>query len=121
MIFIIFPCFKIILKWKFFDFYNIKPKSNHIKMGTISKAYGSYGAYILASKEIISFLENRAKSIIYATAPSLFDIVLAYFNVKYIIKTYQDVHPDTELSKKLGISRKSRWEKRKKYGLTKKK
>lgn len=41
--------------------------------------------------------------------------------VKYIINTYQNIFPDTDLSKQLGISRKSLWEKRKKYGLTKKK
>lgn len=41
--------------------------------------------------------------------------------VKYIIINYQDKYPDTELSKKLGISRKSLWEKRKKYDLIKKK
>jgi len=41
--------------------------------------------------------------------------------IKYIIKNYENKFPDTELSKKLGISRKSLWEKRKKYGLTKKK
>jgi DNA-binding response OmpR family regulator len=41
--------------------------------------------------------------------------------VKHIIVSYQDSFPDTELSKKLGISRKSLWEKRKKYGINKKK
>ena len=41
--------------------------------------------------------------------------------VKYIILNFQSKFPDTELSKKLGISRKSLWEKRKKYGLNKKK
>jgi len=41
--------------------------------------------------------------------------------VKYIVTTFQYKFPDTELSKKLGISRKSLWEKRKKYGLFKKK
>ncbi len=41
--------------------------------------------------------------------------------VKYIIFNYQHKYPDTELSKKLGISRKSLWEKRKKYGIIKKK
>lgn len=41
--------------------------------------------------------------------------------VKYIITTYQNIFPDTELSKRLGISRKSLWEKRKKYDITKKK
>jgi len=41
--------------------------------------------------------------------------------VKFIVLNYQDKYPDTELSKKLGISRKSLWEKRKKYDITKKK
>lgn len=41
--------------------------------------------------------------------------------VKNMIINYQDTFPDTELSKKLGISRKSLWEKRKKYGINKKK
>ncbi len=40
--------------------------------------------------------------------------------VKYVILKYQSKFPDTELSKKLGISRKSLWEKRKKYGISKK-
>jgi 8-amino-7-oxononanoate synthase len=69
-----------------FDYYNITPNYFHIKMGTLGKAYGSYGAYILANKTIISYLENRAKSIIYTTAPSLFDIRLAHNNLKYILK-----------------------------------
>jgi 8-amino-7-oxononanoate synthase len=69
-----------------YEHYDIQIKPNHIKMGTLGKAYGSYGAYILASSKIISFLQNRAKPIIYTTAPSLFDIALAYVNVKYIIK-----------------------------------
>ncbi len=41
--------------------------------------------------------------------------------VQYIVKNFQYKFPDTELSKKLGISRKSLWEKRKKYDLFKKK
>jgi response regulator of citrate/malate metabolism len=41
--------------------------------------------------------------------------------VKYIMINFQNRFPDTELSKKLGISRKSLWEKRKKYGIVKKK
>jgi len=40
--------------------------------------------------------------------------------IKYVIKNYENKFPDTEISKKLGISRKSLWEKRKKYGLKKK-
>jgi 8-amino-7-oxononanoate synthase len=59
-----------------YDYYNITPKDNHVKMGTLGKAYGSFGAYILASNKIIEFLVNRAKPIIYSTAPSLFDTAL---------------------------------------------
>ena len=69
-----------------FDHYDIAIKPNHIKMGTLGKAYGSYGAYILASDEIVTFLENRAKPVIYSTAPSVFDTALALVNVEYISK-----------------------------------
>ncbi|MBZ7938676.1 MULTISPECIES: hypothetical protein [Campylobacter] len=40
--------------------------------------------------------------------------------IRYIVLNYQNVLSDTELSKKIGISRKSLWEKRKKYDLKKK-
>jgi len=39
--------------------------------------------------------------------------------VKVIVLKFQSRYPDTELSKKLGISRKSLWEKRKKFGIEK--
>lgn len=41
--------------------------------------------------------------------------------VRFVITNHQDELADTELALKLGISRKSLWEKRKKYALTKKK
>jgi DNA-binding NtrC family response regulator len=49
------------------------------------------------------------------------DILTINEYVQYVVKTFQYKFPDTELSKKLGISRKSLWEKRKKYDLFKKK
>ena len=67
-----------------FDHYGIAITPRHIKMGTLGKAYGSYGAYILASEEIVQFLENRAKPVIYSTAPSVFDTALALVNVREI-------------------------------------
>ncbi|WP_458699784.1 aminotransferase class I/II-fold pyridoxal phosphate-dependent enzyme [Sulfurospirillum sp. 1307] len=69
-----------------FDYFGVTPKKNHVKMGTLGKAYGSYGAYILASNEIIEFLQNRAKALIYATAPSVFDIALAHQAMLYVLK-----------------------------------
>ncbi len=69
-----------------FDYYGLEIAPNFIKMGTLGKAYGSYGAYILCSSEIKSFLVNRGKSIIYSTAPSVFDTALALTNFNYILK-----------------------------------
>lgn len=71
-----------LLGW--FDYHGIEPDSECIKMGTLGKAYGSYGAYVLASHGIISYLENRAKPLIYSTALSLFDTVFAHENFKQI-------------------------------------
>jgi len=73
-----------------FTYHDITPKSNHIKMGTLGKAMGSYGAYILASSEIVTFLQNRAKAIIYATAPSVFDIALAHQSMVSIEENMTD-------------------------------
>ncbi len=39
-----------------------------IHMGTLSKAYGCYGAYVCGSRLLIDYLVNRARSLIYSTA-----------------------------------------------------
>lgn len=39
-----------------------------IQMGTLGKALGSFGAYAAASREIIDYLINRARSFIYSTS-----------------------------------------------------
>jgi len=67
-----------------FEYYNITPHERHIKMGTLGKAYGSYGAYILGSSHILSFLVNRGKPIIYSTAPSVIDTTLALVNIEHV-------------------------------------
>ncbi len=66
------------------DYYHIVPTSNMIKMGTLGKAYGSFGAYVLSSRHISDYLINRAKNVIYATAPSLYDTALAHHALEYI-------------------------------------
>ncbi len=70
----------------YFDYYKINNHNNFIKLGTLSKAYGSYGAYILSNKHINKYLQTRAKPIIYSTALSSFDTALALVNIKYIQK-----------------------------------
>jgi DNA-binding NtrC family response regulator len=69
-------------------------------------------------------VETPHKTITLNTENKLYDqneILTLDDYVKYIVNHFQHKFPDTELSKKLGISRKSLWEKRRKYGLFKKK
>jgi 8-amino-7-oxononanoate synthase len=55
-------------------------------MGTLGKAYGSFGAYILSSAHVSAYLVNRAKPVIYATAPTLIDTALAEASLHYILE-----------------------------------
>jgi len=69
-------------------------------------------------------LESDFETITLNTDSKLYDqneILTIDDYVKFIVNSFQYKFPDTELSKKLGISRKSLWEKRKKYELFKKK
>ncbi len=84
-----------------FDLYKIKIKSNHIKMGTLGKAYGSFGAYILASAHIVEYLINRAKPIIYATSLSLYDTLVGHKSLEYILQNTKDLKK--EIQKRQGI------------------
>ena len=84
-----------------FELFGITPKPNHIKMGTLGKAYGSYGAYILSSKHIVEFLQNRAKSLVYATAPSLIDIELAHQGMLYMMKHKESLHVEIKKRQEL--------------------
>lgn len=70
----------------YFDYYKIPIAPNFIKLGTLSKALGSYGAYILSSRHIGAYLQTRAKPLIYSTALSMLDTALALVNLRYTIK-----------------------------------
>ena len=83
------------------DYYELPVKENYIKMGTLGKAYGSFGAYILASSHIIDYLINRAKPIIYATAPSLFDTVLGQVSLEYILNNSQELSKQIKAHQKI--------------------
>ncbi len=43
------------------------PADIPLQMGTLSKAIGSYGAYLCASREVIDLMHNRARTLIYST------------------------------------------------------
>jgi len=100
------------------DFQNLK-KSEKSKVLPIIQSR----RVILSTTDMHESLEGL-ESLEIKNEESLFDKegeLLSIENyVKYVILKYQSKFPDTELSKKLGISRKSLWEKRKKYGISKK-
>jgi 8-amino-7-oxononanoate synthase len=84
-----------------FDHYDISIKPNYIKMGTLGKAYGSFGAFILASSHITKYLINRAKPIIYATSLSLYDTLLAHNSLRFILENAQELK--SEIAKRKAI------------------
>ncbi|EJF07885.1 7-keto-8-aminopelargonate synthetase-like enzyme [Thiovulum sp. ES] len=95
-----------------FDYYEIEPKENHIKLGTLGKAVGSYGAYVLASENVISFLENRAKTVIYSTAPSLFETLISKNSIQFIYDNRKEFYSEIRerkdfFNQKLSIKRES--------------
>lgn len=75
--------------------FNISDKSNIILTGTLSKALGSIGGYISASKEIIDFLRMYARSNLYSTSlpPMICASALAvldYMNDSDIVEILQN-------------------------------
>jgi 8-amino-7-oxononanoate synthase len=56
--------------------WGVKPD---VQMGTLSKAVGSYGGYVCASRAVVDLLITRARSLIYATAlpPSVIGAAIA--------------------------------------------
>ena len=40
----------------------------HIQMGTLGKAFGSFGAYAAGDRDLIAYLRNKARGYIYSTA-----------------------------------------------------
>jgi 8-amino-7-oxononanoate synthase len=84
-----------------FDYYDIKIKANYIKMGTLGKAYGSFGAFILASSHIVEYLINRAKPIIYATSLSLYDTLLAHNSLEYILENTEHLKEEIHVRQQI--------------------
>ena len=84
-----------------FDYYGVAIKPHYIKMGTLGKAYGSFGAFILASSHIVEYLINRAKPIIYATSLSLYDTLLAHNALEYILQNAEQLHKEIQARKRI--------------------
>jgi len=54
-----------------------------LQMGTLSKSVGAYGGYLCASQDVVEFMVNRARSVIYTTGlpPSLLAGVAAALEI----------------------------------------
>jgi 8-amino-7-oxononanoate synthase len=48
-------------------FASAEPPHVPLQMGTLSKAIGSYGGYLCASRAVIDLMQNRARTLIYST------------------------------------------------------
>jgi hypothetical protein len=97
-----------------YDFHCIKKISQDIILKTIFQ----YDV-IICTLEKINTTKYPKISLYTSKASNLDSILTINEYVKLMVSTFQDKYPDTELSKKLGISRKSLWEKRKKFGIEK--
>jgi len=54
-----------------------------LQMGTLSKAIGSYGAYLCASRAVVDLIHNRARTLIYSTGlpPAAIGAALAALDI----------------------------------------
>ena len=84
-----------------YEHYGISIAPNHIKMGTLGKAYGSFGAFILSSEHISQYLLNRAKPIIYATSLSLYDTLLSHNSLKYILANAKSLREEIQTRQRI--------------------
>lgn len=55
-----------------------------IQMGTLSKALGGTGGYICGSRTLIDFLVNRARALVYSTAPAPATAVTALAALQFL-------------------------------------
>jgi CheY-like chemotaxis protein len=100
-----------------YDFHYAKKISKELILNTI----GQYDVIICSLEEVgvVPYPVIKPRT---ATKLSNIDSILTINSyVKLMVTNFQDKYPDTELSKRLGISRKSLWEKRKKFGIEKNK
>lgn len=63
----------------------LEPGKVEIQMGTFSKACAVEGGYIAASKAVIDYLVNFARTFIYSTAPSPYTLAMIEQNLEALI------------------------------------
>jgi len=98
-----------------YDFHYAKKASKDLILNTISQ----YDV-IICSLEDIEEIQYPKITIKSSSKLSVVDSILTINDyVKLMVVSFQNKYPDTELSRRLGISRKSLWEKRKKFGIEK--
>jgi 8-amino-7-oxononanoate synthase len=68
------------------NYFNLLPDSNIIQMGTLSKAVGSYGAFICGSRILIDYLVNTMRSVIFTTGLSPIQNFISLENFKILAK-----------------------------------
>ncbi|WP_029522875.1 8-amino-7-oxononanoate synthase [Persephonella sp. KM09-Lau-8] len=64
--------------------FGLKPDENIIQMGTLSKAVGSYGAFICGSSTLIDYLINRMRTQIFSTALSPVQNFISLSNLRIL-------------------------------------
>ena len=64
--------------------YGLKPDDSIIQMGTLSKAVGSYGAFVCGSKTLIEYLVNKMRTAIFTTALSPVQNFISLENLKVL-------------------------------------
>ena len=59
------------------------PADIPLQMGTLSKAIGSYGGYLCASRDVIDLMHNRARTLVYSTGlpPSALGAAIAALDI----------------------------------------
>ncbi|PIF04078.1 MAG: response regulator [Arcobacter sp.] len=98
-----------------YDFHYAKKASKDLILNTISQ----YDV-IICSLEDLGKVPYPKVTIESSNKLSVVDSILTINDyVKLMVVSFQGKYPDTELSRRLGISRKSLWEKRKKFGIEK--
>jgi len=98
-----------------YDFHYAKKASKDLILNTISEF-----DVIVSSLEDLGETKYPKVAIESSNKLAVVDSILTINDyVKLMVVSFQNKYPDTELSRRLGISRKSLWEKRKKFGIEK--